>query len=104
MNANSPPLWLRLVYRLERTIGEPAEWAVRSDSYFDAVTVANRVQRKTTETLEGLSRRGLHLLNLPAGTDVRRVREQLSRMERRLNRLADDLEELQDTRHRSPGD
>jgi hypothetical protein len=102
MSANSPPRWLRCVYGLERAIGEPVEWAVRSDPYFDAVTIVNRVQRKTFGAIEGLSRRGLHLLNLPAGTDVKRLREQLSRMERRLDHLTEGVEELQDARHRSP--
>ena len=102
MSANPPPLWLKAVYRLEREIGEPVEWAVRSDTYFDAVTIANRLQRKAIETVEGVSRRGLHMLNLPAGTDVRRMREQLSRMERRLSQLAEGMEELQDARQRIP--
>ena len=101
MSANPPPFWLRAVHRLERAVGEPVEWAVRSDSYFDAVTASKRVHRKARGTLEGLSRRGLHLLNLPAGTDVRRLREQLSRMERRLNHLAEGVEDLQDVQHRS---
>jgi hypothetical protein len=101
MSANPPPFWLRAVHRLERAIGEPVEWAVRSDPYFDTVTAMNRVHRKARGTLEELSRRGLHLLNLPAGTDVRRLREQLSRMERRLNHLAEGVEELQDVHHRS---
>jgi len=42
---------------------------------------------------ETLSGRWLHLFNLPAGSDVRRLREQLSRMERRLAVLADDVAE-----------
>ena len=56
------PLWLKAVLRLERAIG----------------------------TVEGVSRRCLHLFNLPAGTDLRRVREQLSRIERRLIALEDE--------------
>ena len=46
------------------------------------------------ERAVGVSRRGLHLLNLPAGTDVRRVREQLSRLERRLDQLSYDVADL----------
>jgi hypothetical protein len=88
------PLWLKVVHRVERAIGEPVESAVRSDTYFDAVTVINRVRRKAIGTVEDVSRRGLHLFNLPAGTDVRRMREQLSRMERRLEQLTDEVEEL----------
>jgi hypothetical protein len=89
MSASGPPLWLQAVYRLERAVGEPIESAVRSDAYFDAVTVLNRVRSRLSGTAEGVSRRCLHLVNLPAGSDVRRLREQLSRVERRLDRLAD---------------
>jgi hypothetical protein len=45
MPANQP-LWLKAVHRLERAIGEPVEAAVRTDTYFDAVTKINRVRRK----------------------------------------------------------
>jgi hypothetical protein len=86
------PLWLKAVYRLERAIGGPVESAVRSDAYFDTVAHANRAGSRAVGAVEGLSRRCLHLLNLPAGTDVRRVREQLARMERRLNALTEELE------------
>ena len=91
---SSKPLWLKVVHRVERTIGEPVERAVRTDTYFDAVTKATRATAKVRRTAEGASRRALHLLNLPAGSDVRRLREQLLRMERRLNALGDDVAEL----------
>ena len=79
------------VYRLERAIGGPVEAAVHSDTYFDVVSQVNRARARAIGAVEGVSRRGLHLLNLPAGTDIRRVREQLARMERRLNALTDEL-------------
>jgi hypothetical protein len=93
MPANQP-LWLRVVLRVERTIGEPIESVVRSDTYFDLVSTTTRVRRKVTGTAEGVSRRCLHLLNLPAGSDIRGMRQQLARMERRLNELSDDVAEL----------
>jgi hypothetical protein len=92
--SKNQPLWLRAVVRLERTIGEPVESLVRSDAYFDTMAKVGRVRRKATGKVEGVSRRGLHLLNLPAGTDVRRMRQQLARMERRLNELSYDVAEL----------
>jgi len=58
------------------------------------VAQASRARAKAVGAVEGVSRRGLHLLNLPAGTDIRRVREQLSRMERRINQLSERVEEL----------
>ena len=84
------PLWLKAVYRLERAIGEPVESAAHSDAYFDAVAWAMRARAHAIDAVEGLSRRCLHLFNLPAGTDLRRVREQLSRIERRLIELEDE--------------
>jgi hypothetical protein len=97
MPANQP-LWLRAVIRLERAIGEPIESAVRSDTYFDLVSTTTRVRRKVTGAAEGVSRRCLHLLNLPAGSDIRTMRQQLARMERRLNQLSHDVSELDDDR------
>lgn len=87
------PLWLRAVHRLERTIGEPLESALHSDTYFDLITETLRLRSRTGRTLEGVSRRTLHLLNLPAGSDIRRVREQLGRVERRLAELSKDLDD-----------
>jgi hypothetical protein len=97
MPANQP-LWLRAVLRLERAIGEPVESAVRSDTYFDLVSTTTRVSRQVFGTAEGVSRRCLHLLNLPAGSDIRNMRQQLARMERRLNQLSHDVSELDDDR------
>jgi hypothetical protein len=100
MPANKP-LWLRAVLRVERAIGEPIESAVRSDTYFDVVTKTTRVRRRVGGAAEGLSRRCLHLLNLPAGSDIRNVRQQLARIERRLNQLSDDVSEIDEPGPRS---
>ncbi len=93
--AAHPPLWLKLVLRVERAVGGPVEAAVHSNAYFDAVAELNRAQRRLTDAVESVSKRGLHLLNLPAGTDIRRVREQLARMDRRLVQITKELEELE---------
>jgi hypothetical protein len=98
MSTSGPPLWLKAVHRLERTVGEPIESAVRSDVYFDAVSALNRVRSRVTGAAEGVSGRCLHLANLPAGSDVRRLREQLSRVERRLDRLAELASEAEPTK------
>jgi hypothetical protein len=95
------PLWLKLVIRIERAIGEPVESAVRSETYFELVSTASRVRRKATGAVEGVSRRALHVLNLPTASDMRRMRQQLARMERRLNQLSEEVEELDEPRSRS---
>jgi hypothetical protein len=81
------PLWLKLVLRFERAIGVPVESAVRSDAYFDLLTHANRTRARLTELTEGWSQEWLRLLNLPAGSDIRQLREQLSRVERQLGEI-----------------
>jgi hypothetical protein len=91
-----PPLWLELVRRFERAIGAPVESTVRSDAYFDVVTQANRARARMTRTVEDLSEQWLHLFNMPAASDVRRLREQLGRVERQLNRVAKELADRED--------
>jgi len=87
------PLWLKLVLRAERLVGTRVEAAVHSDTYFDLVAELNRTKSMLTGTIEGASKRIWHLANLPAGTDIRRVREQLARMERRIVELSKELDE-----------
>jgi hypothetical protein len=84
---------LKLVLRAERFVGSRVESVVHSGAYFDVVTKAHRSQERLTALSEGLSKRVIHLANLPAGTDIRRVRAQLARMERRLVELSKQLDE-----------
>src|ERR1700747_1470163 len=93
------PLWLKLVLRAERAVGTRVEHAVTSDPYFDLVALVNRRKASLTDSVEGVSKRILHLANLPAGTDIRRVREQLARMERRIVELSKELDEHAATEH-----
>ena len=65
------PLWLRAVHRLERAIGEPIESALHSDTYFDLVTDDAARRARTGRTLEDALPAVLHLLNLPASSDVK---------------------------------
>lgn len=94
----SQPTWLKLVLKAERAVGSRVETVVHSDAYFDVVTELNRAKSRVTGTVEGISKRVWHLANLPAGTDIRRVREQLARMERRLVELSKEVEELEEQR------
>src|SRR3954468_9369495 len=100
MSANQP-LRLRTVHRLERAIGGPVESVVRSDAYFDTGAMARKARRSAIDLVEGVARRGLHLFNLPAGTDVRRMREQLSRLERKVDQLSYDVHD-RDADDRTP--
>ena len=90
------PFWLQLILRFERAIGVPVESAVKSDKYFDLLTHANRTRARLTELAEGWTQDTLRVLNLPAASEVRKLREQLSRVERQLAEIAKDLERGRD--------
>lgn len=90
--------WLELVQRLERAIGEPIEAFVGSDAYFDLMTQVNRGRARLARSFEEFAAQWLHFFNIPAATDVRRLREQLSRLERQVNRIAKDLADQEEAR------
>src|ERR1700761_8413141 len=92
------PLWRGAVLRVGRALGQPVESVVRSETYFDLITKTTRVRRKAGGAAEGLSRRALHLLNLPAGSDIRRVRQQLARLERQIDHLSGEVAEIDESR------
>ena len=100
---SSKPLWLKAVHKVERAVGRPIEAAVKTDTYFDIVTKATRATGAVKRKVSGTSTRVLHVINLPAGSDMQRMREQLSRMERRINRLTEEVAD-QDGPHRAPVD
>ena len=89
--AQNQPIWLKMVHRAERAVGDHVEPFVTSDVYFDLVTQATRAHRRLSQAAESVSREWLHLWNLPASSDVRRLREQLSRVERTLADVAKEV-------------
>jgi hypothetical protein len=88
-----PPTWRRAFDTAERGVGAPLEKLVRSERFFDAVTAATRSRSVVNRQLERISRRALHALNIPTATDVRRLNDQIARMDRRLVAIRKDLRE-----------
>lgn len=88
---NGIPRWLEAIRSFERAIGVPVERFVTSDAYFDLLPQLNRAQAQLEELAAAATDRWYRLLNLPTGTDVRQMREQLSRMERQVEKLAKQL-------------
>lgn len=86
-----PPLWLDVVRKFERAIGDPIESVVTSEAYFDAMTRFKRAQSQVTGAVENVTNDVYRMFNIPAGSDVRKLREQLSRMERRLEGMSKEL-------------
>jgi hypothetical protein len=90
---NGIPLWLEAVRRLERAVGVPVERLVTSDAFFDLLPHVRRAQAQLEELVAAMTDEWYRLLNIPSGSDVRQMREQISRMERQLAKLTKQLAE-----------
>lgn len=88
---NGSPLWLDAVRRLERAIGTPIERLLTSEAYFDVLPHLRRAQAQLQDTVAALTDEWYRLLNVPTGSDQRQMREQLSRMERQIEKLTKQL-------------
>ncbi len=83
------PLWRRTFDSVDRRFAGPIEAAARSDAFGDALTIAWRLRRRAQREVERRTRRALHLVNLPAATDVRQLSEQVAALRRELRELED---------------
>ena len=71
------------------------EGLVQSESFAVAVGLAARVQRAMQDQASRSTRRVLHALNLPAGTDVTRILNELGQLKRQVRDLSAQLDEAQ---------
>ena len=68
------PVWRRAFDTAERAVAPHLEAGVQSGGFTEAVVLVQRTRNGVYSRLERDSRRLWHLLNLPAGSDVRRLR------------------------------
>ncbi len=87
------PSWRQGYDSIERRVGPPLESMLRSDSFAVAIGLVARVQRQVQGEASRVTRRVLHQLNLPAGTDVSRILNELGQLRRQVRELSDELEE-----------
>lgn len=82
---------------VERPLGTALERLVQTPGFSDLVRRSVTVRAATRRRAERVSRRFWHALNLPTGSDVRRLEAQVSRLERTLEAARRD-----DTTRREP--
>ena len=83
------PLWRQAFDAVDRRVSGPVEAGARSDAFTDVLTVGWRIGRRAQQEIERRTRRVLHMANLPTATDVRRLSEQVSALQRELRELQD---------------
>jgi hypothetical protein len=86
------PLWRQAFDAVERRVTPPAEQLVRTPGFAVGVALVSRGRSAARGAARGLTARAWHLLNLPAGSDVSRLRNQIGALDREVRRLTVQLE------------
>jgi hypothetical protein len=94
--SSNAPLWRQVFDAVDRRIAPPAEHAVQTHLFADAIALALHAQRRIQRETERHSRRVLHLINVPTATDVKRVADQLAALQRQIRALEHRLEDADD--------
>jgi hypothetical protein len=98
-----PPLWRRLYDTTERAVAPRLESGVRTEHFARGAALAGRTQATARAQAAALSARVWHLMNLPAGSDIDRLRTQIGALDREVRRLAFRLEEQAHTEGKETG-
>jgi hypothetical protein len=96
------PLWRQAYDAAERRVTPHADRLVRTPSFAVGTAVLRRAQALARSSAEGVTARAWHLLNLPAGSDVSRLRTQIGALDREVRRLTVQLELERRRSARSP--
>jgi hypothetical protein len=86
------PRWRQAYDAAERRVTPHADRLVRTPSFAVGAAVLRRAQHLARSSAEGVTARAWHLLNLPAGSDVSRLRAQIGALDREVRRLTVQLE------------
>jgi hypothetical protein len=89
------PSWRQGFDTVERQVSPVLEGLVQSESFAVAMGLAARARRAMEDQASRSTRRVLHALNLPAGTDVTRILNELGQLKRQVRDLSAQLDEAQ---------
>jgi hypothetical protein len=85
-------LWRQVFDTAERAVAPRAENLVRTPSFALGAALVRRAQTLAVSSARGVSARAWHLVNLPAGSDIGRLRAQIGSLDREVRRLGLQLE------------
>ena len=86
------PLWLQAFNAVEGVVGSRVEELVHGERFTSAVVLLHKVKGGVSGIVERRSRGVWHLVNLPAGSDVRRLRTQVGDLDHEVRQLRGALE------------
>lgn len=79
--------WREIYNQWEKAIAPGLEQITASDGFRDVMATSAKVTAAFTAEFERASRRWLHFWNLPAATDVRKLRQQVASIDREVKGL-----------------
>ena len=96
------PSWRQGFDAVEKQVAPRLESAVRSEQFAVAVGLAARMQRAVEGELSRTTRRVLHRLNLPAGSDVSRILNEIGQLRMQVRALSEELDDARAELARRP--
>ncbi len=100
----SQPLWKQVYDAAEKQTAPVLTKLLSTPEVVEALGLAMAVRRRAVDDVSRLIRRNLHSVNLPSGTDVRDVSNQVAGLERQIRQLNRRIDELQPKSTRSIDD
>jgi hypothetical protein len=82
------PSWRRAYDAVEHVVGPRADELVRTPGFALGVALARRASSLARSSARGLTTRAWHTVNLPAGSDIHRLRVQIGALDREVRRLS----------------
>jgi hypothetical protein len=95
------PLWRRAFDAVEQNVSPQIEQMVKTEQFADVAAAMTKLQGQLQRRTERMMRRSWHFWNLPAGSDVKRMSEQLASLERRVRDLSKQLEDAKNQQQAS---
>ena len=95
--ADPRPLWRQGYDAAESLLGPQLEQIVGTDQFARAVGVLTRLRRDLEQRASRTTRHVLHRFNLPAGTDMTRLLNEIGELKKQVRRLSDQLETREQT-------
>jgi hypothetical protein len=91
------PSWKQVYDTVEKSIGPRIDEFARSEEFAALAALNKRSQTEFARRLEQVSRRTLHVLNLPAGSDVNRLLTHIAQLEREVRDLRKQVTDRSDS-------
>ena len=89
---NLPPKWRQTFDSIEREVTPRLDTIIRSEQFAVATGLAAQMQRRIAKQAARNTRRVLHLFNLPAGTDVTRLLNEIGQLKAQVRSLSSQIE------------